>query len=57
MTEARCPRCHGALLEEIELSAGDPPVLAWWCRPCALVVRHADADHVPVPRARADVDA
>lgn len=57
MTEPRCPRCHGALLEEIELVAGDPSVLAWWCRPCELVVRHADADHVPVPRPRADIDA
>lgn len=59
MTEPRCPRCLRHLVDAdvIELAAGDPPVTAWWCRPCALVVRHENVHHVSVPRPRADVDA
>lgn len=55
MTEDRCPRCHRALVDVIDLVAGDPPVTAWWCDHCSLVVRHEDALHLSVPRERADL--
>lgn len=55
--DARCPRCHRLLVDEVELVAGDPPVTAWWCTPCAMVVRRDAALHLPIPRQRADVDA
>lgn len=43
MTNSRCPRCRGRLVDEILLAAGDPPVTGWWCSPCDLVVRHDQA--------------